>query len=222
MPLNRNGSIVDRTWQQANVAGYRAKAGGYSQQQRMIMEAFRAEEYIKDQMDVQSEPLYDTLSQVVGDILLAGQPNTSFFSVVAGKDLNLTNMIQPNQLMNPEAQAVLAYRYYLDPRNTVVDCEAVMANFCLNFTMGRKAYQTVPLWMIPQGGGLDVQGGECCDCVVHNGRPQKDAIRTNGVTLILEQGVRFEGELVGSSTTITGDTFIHQLNLDGFHARGIQ
>lgn len=214
--------VVNRTWQQANTPGFRATPGAYSQQQRMIMEAFRAEEYIKDQMDVQSEPLYDTLSQVLGDVITPGQPSTSFFSVVAGKDVNLTNMVQPNQLMNPEAQAVMAYRYFIDPRNAVNDCEGVMANLALVFTMGRKAYQTIPLWEIPQGGGIDVQGGDCCDCVVHNGRPEKQAIRTLGVTLILEQGVRFEGELQGTSYTVTGDTYIHQLNLDGLHARGIQ
>lgn len=186
------------------------------------MEAFRAEEYIKDQMDVQSEPLYDTLSQVAGDVLQSGQSNTSFFSIVAGKDLNLTNMVQPNQLMNPEAQAVMAYRYYLDPRNSILDSENVMASFAMQFEMGRKAYQTIPLWMIPQGGGLFTSG--CCGdaCVVTNGEPKKDAIRTLGVTLILEQGVRFEGKLIGVDYTIDGETFIHQLNLDGLHARGIQ
>jgi hypothetical protein len=115
----------------------------------------------------------------------------------------------------------MAYRYYLDPRNSVLDSENVMADFALRFTMGRKPYQTINLWMIPQGGGLFVNG--CCDsCVVTNGEPKKDAIRTLGITLILEQGVRFEGELIGGPYTIDGATFIHQLNLDGLHARGIQ
>lgn len=215
--------VVTRTIDQANRAGaYANPGGGYSQQQRMIMEAFRAEEYIKDKMDVQAEPIYDTLTQVVADVLQEGQPNTKFFNVTGTKSINQTNLTQPEQLMNPEALAVFAYRYYLDPRNSVLDCESVMANFVLNFVMGRKPYQTVPLWMIPQGGGLDLQG--CCDsCVVHNGRPMKEAIRPIAITLILEQGVRFVGELVGTDYTIdNAGGFIHQLNLDGLHARGVQ
>ena len=190
-------------------------------QQRMIMEAFRSVQYIKDQMDVQAEPLYDTNSQVAADVIQQGQPSGQFFTNITGKALNLTNMVEPNQLMNPEAQAVMSYRYYLDPRNSILDSENVMADFALQFVMGRKEYQTVPLWMIPQGGGLFVTG--CCgSCVVTNGEPKKDAIRTLGITLILEQGVRFEGQLIGGPYTIDGATFIHQLNLDGLHARGIQ
>jgi hypothetical protein len=218
MPLR--GPQLNRTAVQANTFNY---AGGrYSQQQNMIMEAFRAEEYIKDQMDVQAEPIYDTLTQVAGDIIQQGQPSGKFFTNISGKDLNLTNMTEPNQLMNPEALAIFCYRYYLDPRNSVLDSENVMADFALNFIMGRKPYQTIPLWMIPQGGGLDIQG--CCDaCVVHNGRPMKEAIRPIAITLILEQGVRFEGQLAGGPYTIdSAGGFIHQLNLDGLHARGIQ
>ncbi len=215
---------MNRTWQAANIPGTYTPSGGYSQQQRMIMEAFRAEEYVKDKMDVQSEPLYDTNTSTTtdsaGGVIQEGQPAALFFTNIAGKALNLTNMVQPNQLMNPEAQAVMAYRYYLDPRNSILDSENVLADFALQFVMGRKPYQTVPLWMIPQGGGLYTSG--CCDgCIVTNGEPKKDAIRTLGVTLILEQGVRFEGQLIGGPYTVTS-TFIHQLNLDGLHARGIQ
>lgn len=215
-------AVVNRTWQAANTVGAYKPSSGYSQQQNMIMEAFRAEEYIKDQMDVQAEPIYDTNTQVTNDIIQQGQPSGLFFTNISGKALNLTNMTEPNQLMNPEALAIFCYRYYLDPRNSILDSENVMADFALNFVMGRKPYQTIPLWMIPQGGGLDVQG--CCDaCVVHNGRPMKEAIRPIAITLVLEQGVRFEGQLIGGPYTITATQgFIHQLNLDGLHARGIQ
>jgi hypothetical protein len=215
-------AVVNRTIDQANRAGAYQPASGYSQQQNMIMEAFRADEYIKNQMDVQAEPIYDTNTQVAGDIIQQGQPSGVFFTNISGKALNLTNMKQPNQLMNPEALAIFCYRYYLDPRNEVLDAENVMADFALRFVMGQKPYQTIPLWMIPQGGGLDLQG--CCsDCVVHNGRPTKEAIRPIAITLVLEQGVWFEGELFGGPYTIdsTGG-FIHSLNLDGLHARGIQ
>ena len=216
-------AVVNRTAQQANVVGAYRPQSGYSQQQNMIMEAFRAEEYIKDQMDVQAEPIYDTNTQVTADIIQQGQPSGVFFTNISGKALNLTNMKQPNQLMNPEALAIFCYRYYLDPRNSILDSENVMADFALRFVMGQKPYQTVPLWMIPQGGGLNVGG--CCDgsCVITNGWPTKEAIRPIAVTLVLEQGVWFEGELFGGPYTIAATQgFIHSLNLDGLHARGIQ
>lgn len=210
---------VNRTIAQANSMNY--GGGRYSQQQSMIMEAFRAEEYIKDQMDVQAEPVYDTIELVTGNVIAQGGTNAQYFVNIDNKTLNLTNMTERGQLMNPEALAIFAYRFYLDPRNTVLDCEEVLAGFAFQFTMGRKPYQTIPLWMIPQGGGLDLQG--CCDgCVVHNGRPTKEAIRPIAITLVLEQGVRFVADLIGPDYTIDGATFKSQANLDGLHARGIQ
>jgi hypothetical protein len=214
--------LVNRSPEQANRAGSYTPKSGYSQQQRMIMEAFRAEEYIKDQMDVQAEPVYDTITLVTADTIEQGSTTAQFFKNIQNKTLNLTNMTESGQLMNPEALSIFCYRFYLDPRNSVLDSENVLAGFAFEFTMGRKPYQTVPLWMIPQGGGLDLQG--CCeDCVVHNGRPTKEAIRPIAITLVLEQGVNFVGDLVGPDYDIDATQgFIMQMNLDGLHARGIQ
>jgi hypothetical protein len=215
-------AIVNRTAQAANVVGNYRPASGYSQQQNMIMEAFRAEEYIKDQMDVQAEPIYDTITLNSADTIAQGSTTAQYFKNIQNKTLNLTNMTESGQLMNPEALAIFAYRFYLDPRNSILDCENVLAGFAFVFTMGRKPYQTIPLWMIPQGGGLDTQG--CCDgCIVHNGRPTKEAIRPIAITLVLEQGVNFVADLIGPNYTIDSTSgFISQVNLDGLHARGIQ
>jgi hypothetical protein len=218
MPAGR--AAVNRNPIQANTQNF--GGGRYSQQQNMIMEAFRAEEYIKDQMDVQAEPVYDTITLATADIIAQGSTTAQFFKNIQNKTLNLTNMTESGQLMNPEALAIFAYRFYLDPRNSVLDSENVLAGFAFVFTMGRKPYQTIPLWMIPQGGGLDLQG--CCDsCIVHNGRPTKEAIRPIAITLVLEQGVNFVADLIGPNYTIDATQgFIMQANLDGLHARGIQ
>ena len=215
-------AVVSRSIDQANRAGAYKPASGYSQQQNMIMEAFRAEEYIKDQMDVQAEPVYDTITLAAADQIAQGSTTAQYFKNIQNKTLNLTNMTESGQLMNPEALAIFCYRWYSDPRNSVLDLENVLAGFAFVFTMGRKPYQTIPLWMIPQGGGIDLQG--CCDtCVVHNGRPTKEAIRPIAITLVLEQGVNFVGDLIGPNYTIDATQgFISQMNLDGLHARGIQ
>src|SRR5271155_4658842 len=105
----------------------------YSQQQNMIMEAFRAEEYIKDQMDVQAEPIYDTVTVAQGVAIAQGSTTAQFFKNIQNKTLNLTNMTESGQLMNPEALAIFAYRYYIDPRNAVIDAENVMAGFAFVF-----------------------------------------------------------------------------------------
>jgi hypothetical protein len=187
----------------------------------MIMEAFRAEEYIKDQMDVQAEPIYDTVTVAQGVAIAQGSTTAQFFKNIQNKTLNLTNMTESGQLMNPEALAIFAYRYYIDPRNAVIDAENVMAGFAFVFTMGRKPYQTIPLWQIPQGGGLDLMGTG--STVIHNGRPTKEAIRPIAITLVLEQGVNFVGDLIGPNYTIYSSFgFINMMNLDGLHARGIQ
>lgn len=221
MPTAQNVMTGKRTPIQANVFNY--GGGRYSQQQNMIMEAFRAEEYIKDQMDVQAEPVYDTIVLATGDIVASNTTTAQYFKNIQNKTLNLTNMTESGQLMNPEALAIFAYRFYLDPRNSVEDCENVLAGFAFQFRMGRKDYQTAPLWMLPQGGGLDVQGTGCDECIVHNGRPTKEAIRPIAITLVLEQGVNFLANLDGPNYTIDATQgFISQVNLDGLHARGIQ
>jgi hypothetical protein len=188
----------------------------------MIMEAFRAEEYIKDQMDVQAEPIYDTVSVAQGAAIASGTTTALFFRNIQNKTLNLTNMTESSQLMNPEALAIFAYRYEVDPRDGLIDVENVMAGFAFQFWMGRKPYQTIPLWMIPQGGGVDLQG--CCSgCVVHNGRPTKEAIRPIAITLVLEQGVSFWSDMIGPNYTVNSSFgYTSQVNLDGLHARGIQ
>ena len=215
-------AVVNRSIDQANRAGAYRPASGYSQQQNMIMEAFRAEEYIKDQMDVQAEPVYDTIVLPIAAVIAQGSTTAQYFKNIQNKTLNLTNMTESGQLMNPEALAIFAYRFYLDPRNEVLDSENVLAGFAFVFTMGRKPYQTIPLWMIPQGGGLDVEGGGAV-AVVHNGRPMKESIRPIAITLVLEQGVNFVGDLIGPNYTIYSSFgFISQMNLDGLHARGIQ
>jgi hypothetical protein len=125
--------------------------------------------------------------------------------------------------MNPEALAIYCYRYYIDPRNSVADTEAILAGFAFVFTMGRKPYQTLPLWMLPQGGGLNFMGTATGTSILTNGWPSKDAIRPIAITLVLEQGVQFFAGMYGPSYTITGtQNFISAVILDGLHARGIQ
>jgi len=92
---------------QANLMAY--GGGRYSQQQNMIMEAFRAEEYIKDQMDVQAEPVYDTITLATAAVISEGGSNAVFFKNIQNKTINLTNMTESGQLMNPEALAIFAY-----------------------------------------------------------------------------------------------------------------
>lgn len=213
---------VNRNIVQANTMNYRPGTS-YSQQQNMIMEAFRAEEYIKDQMDVQAEPVYDTIVLATGAIIAQGSTTAQYFKNIQNKTLNLTNMTESGQLMNPEALAIFCYRFYVDPRNSALDTENVLAGFAFVFTMGRKPYQTIPLWMIPQGGGIDLQGGDESVQIIHNGRPTKEAIRPIAITLVLEQGVNFVADLLGPNYTIDATQgFISQVNLDGLHARGIQ
>jgi hypothetical protein len=132
-------AAVNRNVVQANTQNF--GGGRYSQQQNMIMEAFRAEEYIKDQMDVQAEPIYDTITLAAGDIIAQGSTTAQYFKNIQNKTLNLTNMTESGQLMNPEALAIFAYRFYLDPRNECLDCENVLAGFAFVFTMGRKPYR---------------------------------------------------------------------------------
>lgn len=206
----------------------------YTQQQLMILEAFKSPTYIQDEMDVQHEPIYDSITVATAAVISQGGANAVFFTSVgpsSGKTLNQTNMNKSQTLQAPEAMAVFQYRFYFDARSDIRDVENLLAGFAFQFVLGTKPYQTCPLWMLCQGGGLNLVTTATTTTAVANGWPSKDATRSLAVTLVIENNATFFANLVGPNYTILGANFtngpasvafVMVAVLEGLHARGIQ
>ncbi len=135
-------------------------------QQAYIVQQFQSQVYIQDQMDVQDEPIYDTVSFLTGQTM---SPNTvSFFTNVGDaadmfltatikKTLAQTNMSTNGKLIAPEAQAIfqhrLSFNENIDPRdmlsingaNVAAGLGTLPTGFAYQFRMGTKDYQTGPI-----------------------------------------------------------------------------
>lgn len=193
-----------------------------SEQQAFIVNAFQSDSYIKGMVDVQHEPIYDTVTVAQSATITSANQFFTNVGANANKQLNQTNLQFSNELKEPEAFAIFQYRFYIAPTTSLADAEAVMAGFALQFVKGNKPYQTVPLWMIPAGGGLSVSTTATTTTVISNGWPTSAAARTLAITLVIEAGDSFYAQLVGPSYTVTGANGVTMvLALDGLHARAI-
>jgi hypothetical protein len=216
--------IGNQTYNPNSIVPADVWTGNFTGQQQFILNAFRSQTYIQDQVDVQHEPLYDTIS-VTGGATAINQTNNQFFSNVtqqSGKTLAQTNLTQNNSLKTPEAFAIFQYRLYLFPGNTLVDNIAMVNQYAYQFTLGSKPYQTAPVWMLPAGGGLWGVTTATTTSLYGNGWPSKDAVRPLAVTLVIENTASFVGTLVVGTAYTPLSAFQIMNVLDGLHARGIQ
>lgn len=86
-------------------------AQAISMQQQFIIESFRGQIYISNELDVQDTPIYDTDTYTSGQTI--NTPNSAFFSNVesnSGKTFAQTNMSENRRLAAPEAFSVFGVR----------------------------------------------------------------------------------------------------------------
>src|SRR5882762_7590898 len=88
-------------------------------QQAYIVQQFQSQVYIQDQMDVQDEPIYDTVSFLTGQTMSVttvsfftnvGDSAPMFLTATINKTLANTNMSASGKLIAPEAQAIFQHR----------------------------------------------------------------------------------------------------------------
>lgn len=196
-----------------------------------ISNAFTSQTYVANQIDVQQEPLWDTITTAAGSSLATG---SQFFVTVgqgAGKTLAQSNITQSMRLPSPEAFSVFALRIWISSDILLADLVAIFKNFALQFTMGQKPYNTGPLWHYPGGGGIQAAMASTANAttitVYSNGVPSREAQLALQIPIVIENGMNFYATLVGTSTTMTasgsgGTGSVIVLSLDGLHARGVQ
>jgi hypothetical protein len=206
--------------------------------EQLINSSFLQQIMVTDKVDVQSEPIYDTIT-VAAAAALSNSNNVFFTNVGAGSNKTLadTNMTQSGLLPAPEAFSIWAFRMKNAENLLITDALALYNGFAFEFEMIQKKYQTGPLWnynagagvwgaslfqpaTVPTGVGLNT-------AIVANGQPGRHAMHTLALRLPIENQTRFRGFLTGNSYTFSaagaGGTGLRlTCLLDGLHARVIQ
>jgi hypothetical protein len=193
-------------------------------QQTWIMAQFNGTTYQPNAMDVQHEPLYDTLITAAG----ANIVNLSqFFTSPAGKTLAQTNVTTAKKLDAPEAFTVMGINFRWLENILLADLINILNNFALEFWIGQKYYNRAPLWFYASGGGIAGLSNVSSTSAYTNGWPGKAERHMLAINIVIDNQASFFGQLVGTQTALTatgsggtGATLI--MLLDGLHARGVQ
>ena len=197
-------------------------------QQQMIVDSFQSDTYVQDRMDVQHEPLWDTVTfAAAGTITETG---SSFFTNVgpaSGKTLAGTNLTQQSELPAPQAFSILGFRFRLGEDILLADMVAILNGFAVQFRLGEKDYNTGPPWFYNVGGGIDGHTTRTDNSFLTNGVPGRDSMHKLAIPIVIENQMTFSGRLRGNNLVLTaaaagGTGATTQLLLDGLHARGVQ
>lgn len=196
-----------------------------SAQKAFIMDSFRGQIYITDQMDVQDTPVYDTVTYTAGQTITT--PNSQFFTNVgsqSGKTYVQTNMTQSQKLIAPEAFSVFGLRFYWDSTILRADLNSLLQGFVYEFWLGQKYYQRAPLWHFSAGAGIDGYTTRTNESFYTNGSPDRNAMHVLQIPLVIANQMQFYGQLVGSNLTLnaSGNGAILVTELVGLYARGVQ
>ena len=193
-------------------------------QQNWIMTQFNGTTYQPNAMDVQHEPLYDTVTTAAGANIVN---LTQFFTAPAGKTLAQTNVTTAKKLDAPEAFSVMGINFRWLENILLADLVNILNNFALEFWIGQKYYNRAPLWYYVAGGGISGFSNVSSTSFYTNGQPGKNHRHLLGINIVIDNQASFFGQLVGTQTAMTvsgsggvGSTLI--MLLDGLHARGVQ
>ena len=204
-----------------------ANSAVYAPQATAIFQAFLGVTYQPNAMDVQHEPLYDTLTLAAGTNVLSYNQSQAFFANPSGKTLNQTNVQKAGQLPAPEAFAVMCIQLHVDENILLADFLALQDNSALQFWIGTKAYNTGPTWYYTSGGGIGGYFTTGSTSVLTNGTPGNNAKNPREINIVIDNQASFYGIFNGAQWTLTasgsgGTGMKTMMLLDGFHARGVQ
>ena len=197
-------------------------------QDAMILEAFQTDIYVEGKVDVQNEPLYDTITVAV--LATLNENASALFTNVgpaSGKTYGQTNLTQSRRLPAPEAFSVLGIRNYWNEDAVLADILAIVGNtatgFAYEFYLGQKCYNRGPIWYYSAGGGIVNYNPVAAADLLLNGTPSRESMHKLAIPLVIENQGEFYARLTGNAYIITGATgFLLMSVLDGLHARGVQ
>ena len=193
-------------------------------QQTFVMNAFRGQPYLVDQLDVQDEPLYDTLTFNAGDTITVN--TAQWFTSVgpqSNKSLVQTNLTETRHLVAPEAFSVFGIR--LVPNENILgpDWENILQGFIFQFWFNSKAFNTAQIRHYAAGMGTYAVTTRTAESWYTNGVPSLTSGHLLALPLVITNLLSFFAQLFGNNYTLnsggTGLVFICELV--GLHARAV-
>ena len=203
-----------------------AAAQAITAQQSFIIESFRGQIYISDELDVQDTPVYDTLTYAAGSTI--NTPNSALFSNVeanSGKTYAQTNMLENRRLAAPEAFSVFGVRVGFSENVLYADVIAWYNGWAYEFWLGQKNYQRANVRHFSSGWGLYGFFTTTATSFFTNGTPSRGSMDLVMVKLVIANQMTFYGQLTGSASqtlSSSGTGMIILNELVGLYARGVQ
>jgi hypothetical protein len=202
-------------------------AAAITQQQMFIIESFRGQIYISDELDVQDTPVYDTDTYAAGAAI--NTPNSQFFSNVepgvSGKTYAQTNMQENRRLAAPEAFSVFGVRLGWSEDVLRSDLQTFLNSWAYEFWLGQKNYQRANVRHFSSGWGISGYTTRTAESFYTNGLPGRGSMNMVMVKLVIANQMSFYAQLTGaaSQTLNSGGSGLILLNeLVGLYARGVQ
>jgi len=195
-------------------------------QQQFIINSFKGQIYISNQLDVQDTPVYDTITYAAGATL--NQQNSLFFSNVgaaSGKTLAQTNMDQPTKLDAPEAFSVFGIRLGISEDMLRIDLQTLLNSWVYEFDLGQKWYQRANIRHFASGWGISGFTTKTSESVYTNGWPSITAMHGLAVKLVIANQMSFKGFLTGAASQVLNSSGAGMIMTDemvGLYARGVQ
>ena len=201
-------------------------AAAITAQQQFIINSFRGQIYISNQLDVEDTPVYDTITYQPGGSIT--QTNSSFFTNVdsqSGKTPAQTSMDQNGKLDAPEAFSVFGVRLNWSEDILFADLITLLNGWAFQFILGKKAYQLANIRHFSSGMGISGYTTRSSQSFYTNGVPGRQSMNMLAVKLVIANQMSFSASLVGNtgqtlSGSGTGMTLLCELV--GLYARGVQ
>lgn len=197
-----------------------------SAQQQFIINSFKGQIYISNQLDVQDTPVYDTITYNPAGTI--NTPNSQFFTNVesnSGKTYAQTNMTQNGKLDAPEAFSVFGVRLGWSEDILRSDLQTLLNSWAYEFWLGKKDYQRANIRHFSSGWGIAGYTTNTTESFYTNGSPGRQSMNMLAVKLVIANQMSFFGQLTGAASQLlseTGTGLILLNELVGLYARGVQ
>jgi len=209
-----------------NQGNIQAATAAITAQQSFIIESFRGQIYISDELDVQDTPIYDTLTYAAGAVI--NTPNSQLFSNVesaSGKTVAQTNLLENKRLAAPEAFSVFGVRLGFSENVFYTDLITWFNSWAYELWLGQKNYQRANVRHFSSGWGMAGYTTNTAQSFFTNGSPGRGSMNMVMVKLVIANQMTFYAQLNGSAsqTLASNGTGMIILNeLVGLYARGVQ
>ena len=224
--MNQSQANYASASQMAQINAVQAAAAAITAQQQFIINSFKGQIYVSNQLDVQDTPVYDTITYTAGQSV--NQTNSTWFTNVestSGKTYAQTNLTQNGKLDAPEAFSVFGVRLGWSEDVLRSDLTTLLNGWAYEFWLGKKDYQRANIRHFSSGWGIAGATTKTSESFYTNGYPSRNSMNMLAVKLVIANQMSFYAWLSGNtsqtlSNSGTGLIFINELV--GLYARGVQ